>query len=66
MAGNLYISTPEAKLLYLVNLLVVLERCDATRKGHHWGCWYSRAILLANAPVVFIAAHGLYRLFRPA
>lgn len=68
MAGpsNLLLSAPEAKLLHLVNLLLVIERCDANRRRHHWNCWYSQAVLLANAPVAILALHGLYRLFRPA
>jgi hypothetical protein len=66
MAGpnNLFLSFPEAKLLHLVNLLLVIESCDATRRGHRWDCWYSRAILLANAPIALLASYNLYRLFR--
>lgn len=68
MAGpnNLFLSFPEAKLLHIVNLVLILERCDATRRAHHWDCWYSRAVLIANAPVAILASYGLYRLFRPA
>jgi len=68
MAGpsNLFLSFPEAKLLHLVNLLLVIERCDTTRRGHDWDCWYSRIILLANVPVAIVAIHGLFRLLRPA
>jgi hypothetical protein len=68
MAGpsNLFLSFPEAKLLHLVNILLVIERCDAIRRAHRRGCWYSRAILLANAPVAILATYGLFRLVRPA
>jgi hypothetical protein len=68
MAGrsNLHLSLQEAKLLHLVNLLLVVQHCYATQRAHSWSCWYSRAILVANAPVVLVASYGLYRIFRPA
>lgn len=68
MAGssNLYLTSSEAKLLHLVNILLLIESCEVTRRAHHWDCWYSRAILLVNAPVAAVAAYNLYRLFRPS
>lgn len=66
MAGpsDLFLSFAEAKLLHLASLILLIERSDATRRAHRWDCWYSRAILLANAPTAFLLAHNLYRLFR--
>jgi hypothetical protein len=66
MAGpsNLYLSPSESKFIHCLNILLVIESCDATRRAHHWDCWYSRAILLANAPVAILASYNLYRLFR--
>jgi hypothetical protein len=68
MAGssNLYLNLAESKLLHCLTILLVIESCDATRRAHRWGCWYSNAVLLANAPFAVLAFHNLYRLFRPA
>lgn len=68
MAGssNIFISSAEAKLIHLVNLLLIIERCDSTIKSHRGNCWYSRAILLTNLPAAGLIAYGLYKLFRPA
>lgn len=67
MAGpsNLYFNFAEAKLIHAINLLLVIERCDATRRAHR-DCCYSRAALIANVPVGLLASYALYRLFRPA
>lgn len=65
-AGNLYFNFAEAKLIHAINLLLVIERCDATRRAHHADCCYSRAALIANVPVALLASYALYRLFRPA
>jgi len=66
MAGpnNLLLSFAEAKLLHIASIILLVERSDATRRAHSWNCWYSRAILIANAPAAFLLAHGLYRLLR--
>jgi hypothetical protein len=64
--GNLYFNFAEAKLIHAINLLLVIERCDATRRAHRADCWYSRAALIANVPVAVLASYALYRLFRPA
>ena len=64
--GNLYFNFAEAKLIHAVNLLLVIHRCDATRRGHSPDCWYSRAALLANIPVGLLAAYALFRLYSPA
>lgn len=68
MAGpsNLYFNFAEAKLIHAINLLLVIERCDATRRAHKADCWYSRAALIANVPVAVLASYALLRLFRPA
>jgi hypothetical protein len=68
MAGpsNLYFNFAEAKIIHTLNLLLVLERCHATRRSHSRDCWYSRAALIANVPVGVLASWALYRLFRPA
>lgn len=63
--GNLYFNFAEAKLIHAINLLLVIERCDATR-AHRADCWYSRAALIANVPVGVLASYALYRLLRPA
>lgn len=63
--GNLYFNCAEAKFIHIINLVLVLKRCDATRRAHSWDCWYSRAALVANVPVALLASYGLYRLFRP-
>ena len=66
MAGpnNLLLSFAEAKLLHIASIILLVERSDATRRAHRWNCWYSRIILLANAPAAFLLVHGLYRLIR--
>lgn len=64
--GNLYFNFAEAKLIHAINLLLVIERCDATRRAHRPDCWYSRAALIANVPIGVLASYALYRLFRPA
>jgi hypothetical protein len=66
MAGpnNLFLSLPESKVLHLVNLLLVIEGCDAARREHRWDYWYSRAILLVNTPIALYAAYNLVRIFR--
>ena len=64
--GNLYLNFAEAKLIHAINLLLVIERCDATRRAHKPDCWYSRAALIANVPVAALASYALYRLFGPA
>jgi hypothetical protein len=66
MAGpnNLYFNFAEAKVIHTLNLILVLERCDATRRAHHWDCWYSRAALIVNVPVALLASYSLYSLFR--
>ncbi|KAJ4987784.1 ubx domain-containing protein [Stagonosporopsis vannaccii] len=48
--GNLYFNFAEAKLIHAINLLLVIERCEATRRAHRPDCWYSRAALIANVP----------------
>ena len=63
--GNLYFNFAEAKLIHAINLLLVIERCDATRRAHKPDCWYSRAALIANVPVAALATYALYKLFRP-
>jgi hypothetical protein len=63
--GNLYFNFAEAKFIHIINLVLVLERCDATRRAHSWDCWYSRAALLANVPVALLASYSLYTLLRP-
>jgi hypothetical protein len=64
--GNLYFNFAEAKLIHAVNLLLVIHRCDATRREHSPDCWYSRAALLANIPVGLLASYALFRLYSPA
>ena len=64
--GNLYFNFAEAKLIHAFSLLLVLERCDSTRRSHSRDCWHSRAALIANVPVAVLASYALYRLFRPA
>lgn len=64
-SSNLFLSASEAKLLHLASVLLVIEGCEATRREHRWDCWYSRAILLANAPVAILTVYNLYKLFRP-
>lgn len=66
--GNLYFNFAEAKIIHSINLLLlVIERCDATRRAHRADvCWYSRAALISNVPVGVLASYALYRLFRPA
>lgn len=66
MAGpnNLLLSFSEAKLLHIASLILLVERSDATRRAHKWDCWYSRAILIANAPAACLLAYGIYRQFR--
>lgn len=64
--GNLYFNFAEAKLLHTLTLLLIIERCDATRRRHHADCFYSRAALIANVPVGVLASYALYKLFRPA
>lgn len=66
MLPNLCLSTSEARVLHVASLLLTLERCDATRRGHGWHCWYSRAVLLFNVPIALFSAVSLYRLFRSA
>jgi hypothetical protein len=63
---NLFLSTSEAKFLHIANLILTIERCDTTRRGHGWHCWYSRAVLLVHFPVALFSAFSLYRLFYPA
>lgn len=63
--GNLYFNYTEAKLIHTINLLLVLERCGATRRAHKADCRYSRAALAANIPVALFACYGLYKTFRP-
>lgn len=67
MAGpnNLLLSFPEARLLHIASIILLVERSDAVRRAHTWQCWYSRALLLANAPAAFLLAYGLYRQYRP-
>ncbi|KAF1924365.1 uncharacterized protein M421DRAFT_424814 [Didymella exigua CBS 183.55] len=64
--GNLYFNFAEAKLIHAINLLLVIERCDATRRAHRADYYYSRATLIANVPIGVLASFALYRLFRPA
>jgi hypothetical protein len=63
---SLFLNTSEAKFLHILNLILTIERCDTTRKGHGFHCWYSRAVLLINVPVALFSAVSLYRLYRPA
>lgn len=65
MADSLLLTASEAKILHAINLLLILERFDATRRDHDWNCVYSRAVLLAYTPVAALSTYGLYRLFRP-
>lgn len=65
--GNIYFNFAEAKLIHAVNLLLVIQRCDTTRRAFSWpNNWYARAALIANLPVSIIASYALFRLFRPA
>lgn len=64
--GNLYFNFAEAKLIHALNLLLVIQRCEATRRAHRSDCWYSYAVLAANVPVGLLASYTLYRLLRPA
>lgn len=66
MAGpnNLLLSFSEAKLLNILSLALLVERSDSTRRAHSRDCWYSRAILLANAPTAILLAYNIYRLIR--
>lgn len=68
MAGlsNLFLSGSEAKLLHVVNLLLIIERCDSTLKSHRADCLYSRVVLISQAPLAGLVAYGLFRLFRPS
>jgi hypothetical protein len=63
--GNLYFNFAEAKLIHILNLVLVLKQCADTRRQHSWDCWYSHAVLVSNVPVVLLATYGLYSLFRP-
>lgn len=65
-SSYLFLSTPEAKILHIVNILLSIERCDSTFKGHGWHCWYSRVVFLIHGPVALFSAFSLYKLFRPA
>ncbi|KAJ8108115.1 hypothetical protein OPT61_g8393 [Boeremia exigua] len=56
--GNLYFNFAEAKLIHALNLLLIIERCDATRRAHRPDCWYSRAALIANVPVGVLASYN--------
>lgn len=64
--GNLYFNFAEAKFIHAINLLLVIQQCEAVRRAHRPDCWYSRAVLIANVPIGVIASYALYRLFRPA
>lgn len=66
MAGenNLFLSAPETKVLHIVNLVLVLERFEATRRVHDSSCWYSRAVLAINTPLVLYSAYTLFKLLR--
>jgi hypothetical protein len=64
--ASLFLSTSEAKFLHIANLILSIERCDTTRRGHGWHCWYSRAVLLIHTPVALFSAFSLYRLYRSA
>ncbi len=68
MAGqnNLLLGFPEAKLLHIAGLILLVQRSDVTRRALRWDCWYSRALLLVHAPAAVVLVHSLYTLFRPA
>lgn len=63
--SNLYLSASEAKLIRLVSLLVIIERCDASLQKDRRGSWYSRAVLLTNLPLGAYVLYSLWNIVRP-